>query len=480
MAQLSLASIFLLAAAAWVMPAGGKTFAQTAPTVAGPGMPDEPLGGQPPAGSAPSVKDFDYEIKYHRAFEAMLWSLPATSMYAFRRAFDSVGLKDNDIVAYSAGATPKLEAVTANSTTPYISACTDLRKGPVVLELPPAGPDASLFGQVEDAWELIVAEVGPSGLDKGQGGKFLFTPPGYTGPVPQGYIHIPSPTYRLVFAFRSIPAPGKSTADAYQYAKKLRMYFLSEASNPPQQRFCDPINDRYPTLSYYDERAFQDIYDIVSVEPVKEQDKVMMGMLASLGIEKGKPFAPDETAKRAMRQAAIDAWFYLQYWWDHIPAADLYWPDRHYASQLLPDANNRFTFIYDDRIDLDRRAAMYAEATFVPAPAKDNKTVNAYLGAVADKNGRLLEAGKLYKVDVPADMPVKQFWSLTVYDRATWAFIYTDTDRTTRSSYDLPNMKKNPDGSVTLTSVPKRRTGWSRTGYPRAANGRCRFSATTA
>ena len=94
------------------------------------------------------------------------------------------------------------------------------------------------------------------------------------------------------------------------------MYFLSEAAHPPQQKFYDPLNDRYPTLPYYDERAFQDIYDIVNVEPVKAQDKVMMGMLASLGIEKGKPFHPDETAKRAMRQAAIDAWFYLQSWWE--------------------------------------------------------------------------------------------------------------------------------------------------------------------
>jgi hypothetical protein len=310
-------AILLLATAVCLLATRGKALAQNTlipdearKTIAGPGMLDEPLGGQPPAGSSPSVKDFDYETKYHRAFEAVLWSLPATSIYSFRRAFDSLGLNDNDIIAYSAAATPKLEAVTANSTTPYISACTDLRKGPVVLELPAAGP-ASLFGQVEDAWQLPIAEVGPSGLDQGKGGKYLFTPPDYTGPVPQGYIHVPSPGYRLAFAFRSIPSPGKSAADAYQYAKNLRMYFLSEAASPPQQRFVDPINDRYPTLPYYDERAFKDLYEIVSVEPVREQDKVMMGMLASLGIEKGKPFAPDETAKRAMRQAAIDAWFYL-------------------------------------------------------------------------------------------------------------------------------------------------------------------------
>jgi hypothetical protein len=104
MARNSTAPILLLATVGFLLAMGREALAQNTPTVAGPGMPNEPLGGQPPVGSAPSVKDFDYEIKYHRAFEAMLWSLPATSMYAFRRAFDSVGLKDNDIVAYSVGA----------------------------------------------------------------------------------------------------------------------------------------------------------------------------------------------------------------------------------------------------------------------------------------------------------------------------------------------------------------------------------------
>src|SRR5262249_55180697 len=105
------------------------------PKVAGAGQPNEPLGGQPPAGSKPSVTDWDYQIKYQRAFEAVLWNMPAIAIYSFRRAaFNDLGAKDNDIIAYSAPATPKLEAITANSTTPYIAAYTDLRKGPVVLE----------------------------------------------------------------------------------------------------------------------------------------------------------------------------------------------------------------------------------------------------------------------------------------------------------------------------------------------------------
>jgi hypothetical protein len=127
----------------------------------------EPLGGQPPAGATASVKDFDYQIKYQRAFEAVLWNMPAIAIYSFRRAaFDNLGVRDNDIIAYSAPATPKLEAITANSTTPYITAFTDLRQGPVVLEVPAASAEGSVYGQVVDAWQFTIADVGPSGLDR--------------------------------------------------------------------------------------------------------------------------------------------------------------------------------------------------------------------------------------------------------------------------------------------------------------------------
>ncbi|ARN21177.1 DUF1254 domain-containing protein [Piscinibacter gummiphilus] len=429
-----------------------------------------PNGGQPPPGSTPSVKDFDYQIKYQRAFEAVLWNMPAIAIYSFRRgAVQELGLKDNDIISYSGTATPTLEAITANSTTPYIASFTDLRKGPVVLEVPAAGAQGSVYGQVVDAWQFTIADVGPSGIDKGKGGKVLFTPPGYRGKVPKGYLHVASPNYRIGLALRSVPAPGKTVADAYQYAKKLRMYYLSEAAKPPAQRFIDPLSlgKRYPTLPYYDERHFDDLHAVMSVEPVYPQDKVMMGMLASLGIEKGKPFAPDDTTKRAMRQAAIDAWFYLQQWFDHIPKDRLYWPDRHYASLLMTDRNRRFTFTDDERIDLIDRAAEYFWCTFMPKELSDTPATQ-YMMAMADRDGKLLEAGKLYKLDVPARMPVKQFWALTVYNRATMSFIYSDTNRTTLSSYDLDKMTKNSDGGVTIYVGPKAPAGLESNWIPTA------------
>lgn len=420
----------------------------------GAGDKGETQGGMPPAGAVCSVSDFAYQLKYQRAFEAVLWNMPAVAIYSFRRAaFSDLGMKDNDIVAYSRTATPLLEAITANSTTPYITAFTDLQKGPVVLEVPAAGEEGSLYGQIVDAWQFTIADVGPAGMDKGKSAKYLLTPPGYEGAIPQGYLHVPSPNYRIAFAFRSVPAAGKSADDAYQYSKKLRMYYLSEAGSPPTQKFVDPSDRVYPTLPFYDERHFEDMHAVLSVEPVREQDKVMMGMLTSLGIEKGKPYSPDDVTKAAMRQAAVDAWFFMQQWYDNFPKDKLYWPDRHYASLLQADKNNRFTFTYEDRIDLINRAAEYFWCTYMPEQLSASPATQ-YLMALADADGAPLRPGENYKLDVPAQMPVKQFWALTVYNRDTMSFIYSESGRTTLSSYDLDRMQKNGDGGVTLYIGP--------------------------
>lgn len=413
----------------------------------------EPLGGQPAPGSLRSNVDFDYQVKYQRAFEAVLWSLPRTGIQNGRAATLALGAKDNDILAFSGPATPKMETITPNSSTNYIVAYTDLKQEPVVLEIPPAGPDGSLYGQVVDAWQLTIADVGPSGVDQGQGGKILFTGPDFHGDVPAGYIHVKSPNYRIMFAFRTVRAPGKSEQETYAYTKRLRMYYLSQANNPPEQRFLDPVNDRYPTLPPYDETFFKHLYDTVTYEPVQPEDKHMMGLLASLGIERDKPYAPDDLTKRAMRQAAIDAWYYLQERFDHLSRDYYFWPDRQYVPLLLPDKNRGFSYDYGDRIDVDGRALPFFWCTLVPAQVSNRPAVY-YLMAMADNEGRPLEAGRTYRVAVPATMPVKQFWALTMYDRATMGFIYTDSMRTTLDSYGVDKMKKNDDGSVSLYIGP--------------------------
>ncbi len=416
----------------------------------------EPYGGQPAFDAKPSTDDLEYQVKYHRAFEATLWALPAVAIYRFRAAaIEHLGYKDNDIIAYSQVASPKLEAITANSSTPYITAFSDLSQGPSVLEIPEAGPDGSLYGQVVDHWQITIADIGPSGLDKGKASKYLFTPPNYDGEIPTGYIHVASPSYRIAFAFRSVRAPGKSVEDAYAYAKRLRMYRLNEATNPPQQKFIDPSNERYPTLPFFSEKHFSDIHAIFSLENSKPIDKVMVGMLSSLGIEHGKKeFNPDEKTRKAMNQGSIDAYYYLMDLWDNYPKSWLYWPDRHYASLMQADKNKSFSYVYENSVDIETKALQYFQCTYVPKVLSDNPATQ-YIMCMNDSDGDLLEANKTYKVIVPAQMPVKQFWALTVYDKATYSFIYSESNRTTLSSYDLPNMKKNEDGSVTIYVGPQ-------------------------
>lgn len=126
----------------------------------------ELLAGQPAASAKPSVKDLEEQVAYQRAFEAVVWATPAVAIYRFRAgAFKEFGMSDNDVIAYSRPATPQLEALTANNVTPYITAFTDLRNGPVVLEIPSKTDKSVMYGQIVDAWQVTIADVGPSGED---------------------------------------------------------------------------------------------------------------------------------------------------------------------------------------------------------------------------------------------------------------------------------------------------------------------------
>ena len=203
------------------------------------GAPMEPLGGQPAPGAKKSVASLDEQVAYQRAFEATVWAMPASAIYRLRMGFLEVpGMGENVILSMSGPLTPIHEVITGNNQTPYIGATTDLRSGPVVLEVPARNDKASLYGQVVDAWQATLADVGPAGMDKGAGGKYLLIPPGYKEAIPNGYLPIQSSGYRVLLAFRSVAAPGASEADAHAYSKLLKMYPLSEADRSQTNTFC--------------------------------------------------------------------------------------------------------------------------------------------------------------------------------------------------------------------------------------------------
>jgi len=427
--------------------------------------PTEPVGGQPSPGAKPSVNDLGEQVAYQRAFEAVIWSQPAICIYGMRRGMVALGMRDNEILAMSRPLTMKHEFLTANNATPYIAANADLRNGPVVLEIPAASPKGVLYGQVVDAWQETIADVGPSGVDQGKGGKLLFLPPGYNSAVPDGYIVIPSENYRIQLAFRSIKLPGMTDEDANAYSKTLKMYPLSQVNTAPPTRFVDLYTDQISTLPYYDFRYFEELYDVISVEPVRPRDKVMMGMLASIGIEPGKPFNPSPKVKAAMERGVIDAYFYMQDRFYEVQETNMYWSDRHWNKSFLTDPESEFTWETPTALQYDNRSDMYHFATYYPKKLPD-RPANMYLMSMDDSQGEPLAAGKTYKLHVPQDMPVKQFWAVIVYDYATWAFIYNPLNRVGLSSYDKSSMKMNDDGSVDIYFGPQAPEGWESNWIP--------------
>lgn len=411
----------------------------------------DPIGGKPPAGLKPSVEDLDYQVKYQRAFEVVLWSMPAVSIYRFNEGDAALSTEPNTILAFSSGATPQAEILSANNVTPYIFSQTDLSKGPVVLEIPPVSDKASLYGQVVDHWQITIADVGPSGIDKGKGAKLLLTPPGYEGNIPAGYLQIKSPSYRIGFVFRSIAGKNATTADAYAYSKTLKMYYLNDPKPTP---FVDPLKMRLSTLPIFDEQWFKDVHTIFNLENPRPSDTIMMGYLKFLGIEKGQPFNPDEKTRKAMKQAVTDAYYYmLEELFVLADTSARWWDDRHWYDALFHDSERMFTWEHDNITNLNARAARYFVGTYYPKQLPE-QPATGYVLAYADKNGKPLEAGKTYSLTVPAEVPVKQFWSLTICDVATNAFIYSESMRTSRSSTQLEEMKKNSDGGVTLYFGP--------------------------
>src|SRR5262249_59729182 len=115
--------------------------------------------------------------------------------------------------------------------------------GRVVLEIPPAD-GGTMAGTVTDCWQGALEDVGPSGVDRGSGGKYLILPPGYRDAVPDGYVALPSASFQNYGLLRSTLKSGSEAdlASAVDYAKQIRVYPLSQAADPPPTTFVDVVD----------------------------------------------------------------------------------------------------------------------------------------------------------------------------------------------------------------------------------------------
>jgi hypothetical protein len=409
-----------------------------------------------------------------RGVEAVIWGTPAVNfdrMYQAMVHDAKAGDGSNKIVYWSRLFDWKNQTLTPNPDSIYFMAFFNTKDaGPIVLEIPPAD-GGSITGSIDDCWQTAIEDVGPAGVDKGKGGKYLILPPGYKDKPPAGYIPLQAYNYEGYGLLRSI-LKGTSEADvanAVSYGKQIRIYPLSQVAHTPATQFFDSIDVVYDATIPWDMRFFESLNRIVQTEPWLTRDKAMIDQLKSIGIEKGKPFNPDAKTQDTLKAAVGEAhaWLAEKYENSYLPPA--YYDGGHWHVPVSRDVIEGLTtfFADPDKYPVDDRAVAYTIAFFSP---KHRGGGSFYLMTFHDKDDHNLEGGSTYRLNVPANAPVSQYWSATVYDRDTHALI-RNMPWPSRSS-QTPGLQKNADGSVDIYFGPgasgHRESNW----VPTSANGK--------
>ena len=384
-------------------------------------------------------------LDHQRACQAYLWALPIMAMQQWQQEhLTKFGAGNLDYVDYLTFK-DKLGLLTANATTPYIMSFPDMKEtGPLVFEIP-AGPTAGGF---TDFWQRPITDSGQTGPDKGAGGKYLILGPDDPDIHPEGYFVFRSPTINVWSAHRALdPDPAKALA----LVKALRIYPYSQRENPPPTRHISPDGRKWSGEQPRGLAFWTGLSSIINQEPVIERDRLIMGMLQPLGIEKGKPFQPSDRQKKILTDASLTGELMARAigYEKRFENAKV-WPGKRWEISLaLKETNQEAPY----HTQLDERTSWFYEAVGVSVGMM-GRTVGfgqVYLESSKDSSGEWLDGSKSYKLTVPKDAPVAQFWSFTVYDNETRCFVDTGVPPD-RSSRD--NIVRNADGSVDLFFGP--------------------------
>lgn len=387
------------------------------------------------------------ELDFQRAVQSYIWAMPTVALDSLRVANErDWGVGNNEVGVVNKFTGPQVIALTGNSTTIYAAAFVDLSlEGPVVIDSPPGA-----YGVIDDYWQRPVSEVGPFGPDKGQGGKFLLLPPNYEGAAPSGYFVLHSPTNRVMYLARGIVRDGDTEA-AVGTLDKIKIYPYSKAGNPPKTRIFHAGDKGMNSIAPAGFEYWTRLAAIIDHEPVETRDRFFHAMLKPLGIEKGKAFTPDDRQKKILTDAA-QVGFLMTQTLSLSPRLEnaLAYPNTHWewVLTLNPNQEGKNYSQLDERTDYTFEAITVAEGMIKPIVGAGSQ----YMSAAKDNKGQWLDGGKGYRLHVPANAPVKDFWSLTVYDNLTRSMIATDTHKPAVSSYDA--LEKNADGSIDLYFGP--------------------------
>ena len=473
-------------------PAHAQPTAGIPPAITTPDKVESSLGtlefkdGAPSAATAQKVQD---SLDYIRGVDAFMNSFSGASAYAIRKGFQSIGADDNTFVIFSELMDSNSLFLTANADTIYILATLDLTKGPLVVEVPP-----QQLGTINDMWFGWVIDIGLPGPDRGEGGKYLFVPPDYDGPLPEnGFFVGRAKTNHVLYAVRSFmenndPKPAvdsiKKSLKVYQYTPGVFGTSIATilegkvrpAGNPPipPTKFVEGTGKSFNTIPPNDFSFFEMTDELVQMEPATSLDPELLGQLAAIGIVKGKPFKPDARMKKILTDAAAVGnaagralnWRAAEYpGWAYYPNsmwANMLWQGGYTFETAPPMVTKEGIkpFPPSGARTLDSRTAFYYAYT-MDSPGMIMRLPGVgsqYLMGFTDKDKQPLDGGKTYKVTLPKGIPAAKFWSFTLYDNQTRSMLQTPQryPRAGNQTYPSPAAVANSDGSTTVYFGPSK------------------------
>jgi len=461
--------------------ASPKAIATAVPSAATPqvdryaALAGQPFEGGYPANDASAV--LSKELYFQRAVQTYLWALPAVNMFAMKEGLGKVAGEGYQVMSvFEKRLKPATIITTPNSDVIYGLAFADLAKsGPLVIEAP-----AMLQGLLDDFFHRplvgpnlngvqYLGDIGLPGPDKGKGGKYLIVPEGYTGTIDaKQYFVFKSPTNGVLIFLRGFFKAVNDLSPGVKAIEGIKIYPLQ--GQKQEMKFAHVSDVPANALFAHDASYFDMLDRLIQSEQNDPVDPYMHGVLAALGIEKGKPFTPSAEQKKLLGQAALTAWKMAKNAAAEYDREDhaLWWSDRHWVAHGKTELDDFTHTLLDEQwrsrktgyVDPNAKLHMFINhysissgmmSSIVGLGAK-------YAAAYKDSAGAYLRGENTYKIDLPPNPPAQLLWSLTVYDMETAAGVDAP-GQVYPSLNSLNQLEYNADGSITFYIGPKRPEG---------------------
>lgn len=236
------------------------------------------------------------------AADAYVFGFPLLLMAAtMRRATSAQGaqprpVQPNRFAHVQSFPDPEFTAlVGANPDTLYSLAWLDLRRGPVLLDLPDVGRRSYLISLL-DAWSNVFASLGPRTVEPGASSHAIVGP-GWSGELPRGVPRLDSPTNRVwvICHLHTEGGDDLHAGRAIQRGLTLAPLDEGEGRQAPNAPAVDLPRDPEPSghrhlMTMQAERFLGELSDEMGLNPPPTRDRPILARLDEIGVRPGAPF----------------------------------------------------------------------------------------------------------------------------------------------------------------------------------------------